>query len=75
MAKVTAFGQPVNDIERNAIAYLRSHLPNSYEIFHNLEIKQNKDVFEIDLIILAPQCVFVVDIKGIRGLVEVYGSK
>jgi serine/threonine protein kinase len=75
MAKVTAFGQPVNDIERDAIAYLRGHLPDSYEIFHNLEIKQNQEVFEIDLIILAPQCVFVVDIKGVRGLVEVCGSK
>jgi hypothetical protein len=75
MAKVTAFGQPVNDLERDAIAYLRGHLPDSYEIFHNLEIKQNQEVFEIDLIILAPQCVFVVDIKGVRGLVEVCGSK
>ncbi len=75
MAKVIAFGQPVNDVERDAIAYLRGHLPNTYEILHNLEIKQNKEVFEIDLVILAPQCVFVVDIKGIHGRIEVFGSK
>jgi len=46
---------------------LRGHLPDTYEIIHNLEIKQDKEVFEIDLVLLAPQCVFVVDIKGTHG--------
>ncbi len=75
MARVTAFGQPANDVERDAINYLRGHLPDTYEIIHNLEIKQDKEVFEIDLAILAPQCVFVVDIKGTHGHIEIYGSK
>lgn len=75
MARVTALGQPANDVERDAINYLRGHLPDTYEIIHNLEIKQDKEVFEIDLAILAPQCVFVVDIKGTHGHIEVYGSK
>jgi len=74
MAKVTPFGQPANDSERDAIYYLR-RLPDTFEIFHNLEIKQNKETFEVDLVILAPQCVFVVDVKGTRGQIEVIGSR
>ncbi|XHX78438.1 MAG: protein kinase [Stenomitos frigidus ULC029] len=74
MAKVTPFGQPANDGERDAIYYLR-RLPDTFEIFHNLEIKQNKETFEVDLVILAPHCVFVVDVKGTRGQIEVIGSR
>ena len=74
MAKITAFGQPANDGERGAIYYL-SRLPDTFEIFHNLEIKQNKETFEVDLVILAPQCIFVVDVKGTRGQIEVIGSR
>jgi len=74
MAKVTPFGQPANDGERDAIYYLR-RLPDTFEIFHNLEIKQNKETFEVDLVILAPQCVFVVDVKGTHGQIEVIGSR
>jgi len=61
MARVTAFGQPAMWWSR--MRYLRGHLPDTYEIIHNLEIKQDKEVFEIDLVLLAPQCVFVVDIR------------
>ncbi|MDB9314135.1 NERD domain-containing serine/threonine-protein kinase, partial [Spirulina sp. CS-785/01] len=68
-------GPPVNEVERDAIAYLRGHLPNTYTIFHNLELRGNQIISEIDLVIIAPQCVFVVDIKGIHGTIEVFGSK
>lgn len=74
MAKITPFGQPANDGERDAIYFLR-RLPDAFEIFHNLEIKQNQEIFEVDLVILAPQCVFVVDVKGTRGRIEVIGSR
>jgi serine/threonine protein kinase len=74
MAKIIPFGQPANEGERDAIYYLR-RLPDTFEIFHNLEIKQNKETFEVDLVILAPQCVFVVDVKGTRGQIEVVGSR
>ena len=75
MADVIKIGEPANDVERNAIAYLRDRLPSTYKVLHNLEIKQGVEIFEIDLVILAPHCVFVVDIKGTRGLIYVYGSK
>ena len=75
MANVVAIGQPVNDSEREAIAYLRDHLPDSFTVIHNFELKQARNVFEIDIALLGPQCVHVIDVKGTRGLVDVYGSK
>lgn len=74
MAKITPFGQPANEGERDAIYYLR-RLPDTFEIFHNLEIKQNQETFEVDLVILAPQCVFVVDVKGTHGQIEIIGPR
>lgn len=75
MAKVIAVGQPANDSERQAIAYLRDNLPATFTILHNLEIVDNKDIFEIDIVILAPHCVFLVDVKGTIGQVDIHGAK
>ena len=40
MAKVIPVGQPVNDAERSAIAYLRDRLPDNYVLLHNFEIER-----------------------------------
>lgn len=75
MAKVIPIGQPVNDAERQAIAFLRDHLPADWLLLHNFEIRQGREVFEIDIALLTPHAVYVVDVKGTHGLIEVYGSK
>jgi serine/threonine protein kinase len=75
MAKVIAVGAPVNDAERQAIAYLRDHLPEGYTLLHNFEIQRGGELFEIDLAVLAPHALYLVDVKGTRGLIDVYGSK
>lgn len=75
MAKVIPIGQPVNDSERQAIGFLRDRLPDGWLIFHNFEMRQGAEVFEIDLAILSPHAVYLVDVKGTRGLIDVYGSK
>ena len=75
MAKVIPIGQPTNESERQAIGFLRDHLPEGWLIFHNFEMRQAAEVFEIDLAILAPHSVYLVDVKGTRGNIEVYGSK
>ena len=75
MAKVVAIGQPVNDSEREAIAYLRDHLPDGFTVIHNFELRQGHNIFEIDIALLGPHCVYLVDVKGTRGLVDVHGSK
>lgn len=75
MAKVIPIGQPVNDSERLAIGHLRDNLPHTYTVLHNFEIIQSSDIFEIDLAVIAPHCVFVVDVKGTRGSIDVHGGK
>lgn len=74
-AKVIPVGEPANDSERRAIGTLRDGLPNGYFVLHNFEIRANNQVYEIDLAVVAPHCVYVVDVKGTRGNIEVYGSK
>ena len=75
MAKVVAIGQPVNDSEREAIAYLRDRLPDGFTIIHNFELRQGRNIFEIDIALLGPHCVHLIDVKGTRGLIDVHGSK
>lgn len=75
MARVIAIGQPANNSEREAIAYLRDHLPNSYAVIHNFELKQGHELYEIDIALLTPHSVFVMDVKGTRGLIDVYGAR
>lgn len=75
MAKVIPIGQPANESERQAIGFLRDHLPDGWLIFHNFEMRQGEEVFEIDIAILAPHAMYLVDVKGTRGNIDVYGSK
>jgi serine/threonine protein kinase len=75
MAKVIPIGQPANESERQAIGFLRDHLPDGWVVFHNFEMRQGQEVFEIDIAILAPHAVYMVDVKGTRGNIDVYGSK
>lgn len=75
MTKVIPIGQPANESERQAIGFLRDHLPDGWLIFHNFEMRQGEEVFEIDIAILAPHAVYLVDVKGTRGNIDVYGSK
>jgi serine/threonine protein kinase len=75
MARVVAVGQPTNESERSAIRHLRDYLPDSFTVIHNFELNEGVEVAEIDLAIVGPHCVFVVDVKGTRGRVDVHGSK
>ena len=75
MAKVIPIGKPVNEAEIQTIAFFRDNLPENWLIFHNFELRQGVEVFEIDIAIVASHAVYLVDVKGVRGNVEVYGSK
>lgn len=75
MAKVIPIGQPANESERQAIGFFRDHLPDGWLIFHNFEMRQGEEVFEIDIALLAPHAVYLVDVKGTRGNIDVCGSK
>lgn len=75
MAKVIPVGQPVNDAERSAIAHLRDRLPDSYIMLHNFEIERQGERFEIDIALLTPHALYLIDVKGTRGSIDVYGNK
>jgi hypothetical protein len=75
MAKVTAIGQPVNDAERTAIAHLRDRLPDTFTLLHNFEIERQGERFEIDIALLTPHALYLIDVKGTRGSIDVYGNK
>jgi len=75
MAKVIAIGQPVNDAERSAIAYLRDRLPDTFTLLHNFEIERQGELFEIDMALLAPHALYLIEVKGTRGSIDVYGPR
>lgn len=75
MATVISIGEPVNEAERQAIAHLRDHLPSGYVVLHNFEIVREGETFEVDVAVVAPHAVYLVDVKGTRGLIDVYGPK
>ena len=75
MAKVIPIGEPVNDAERAAIAHLRDHLPDGYLILHNFEICRDDEKFEVDVAVIAPHAVYLVDVKGTHGLIDVAGPQ
>jgi serine/threonine protein kinase len=75
MAAVVPIGEPVNEAERLAIAHLRDHLPASYRVLHNFEVSRHGETFEVDIAVIAPHAVYLVDVKGTRGLIDVYGPK
>lgn len=75
MAKVIAIGQPANAAEREAIAHLRDHLPDSFTLLHNFELRVGNQTFEIDLALLAPHAVYLVDVKSTAGEIHVHAGK
>jgi hypothetical protein len=70
MAKVFPRGQPANDAEREAIACLRDHLPDTYILLHNFEIEHQGERFEIDIALLAPHALYLIDVKDTRGTIN-----
>lgn len=77
MAKVIAIGQPVNDAERRAIAFLRDNLPDTYTVIHSFEIRRprEKQSYEIDIALIAPHSLFVIDVKGTLGHIDLYSHQ
>ena len=76
MAQVTPIGQPVNDAERAAIAELRDRLPADFRIIHNFELRgDNGQWFEVDVAVVAPHAIYLVDVKSTGGEIHVSGGK
>jgi len=76
MAQITPIGQPANEPEKAAIGYLRDHLPADYRVLHNFELRSDDGQwFEIDIAVVAPHAVYLVDVKSTYGEIHVAGSR
>src|SRR5690349_13005851 len=73
-ARIVAVGEAVNDAERRVIAHLRDHAPNDWTVLHSVEIPHGSRLFEVDLVVVTGHAVYVIDVKGTRGRIEVDGS-
>lgn len=74
MAKVIPIGQPANQEERKTIAWLRDHLPDDYYVVHNFEVEQYDQPFEVDICLITPHALYIIDVKGVHGRVDVNGN-
>ncbi|MFI9463270.1 methylation-associated defense system protein kinase MAD6 [Streptomyces xiamenensis] len=74
-ARIVAVGEAVNDAERRVIAHLRDHAPDDWTVLHSVEIPNGNRLFEVDLVVVTGHAVYVIDVKGTRGRIEVDGSR
>lgn len=75
MARIIPVGEPENDAERRVIAHLRDHAPDQWTVLHNVELPRRGQRYEVDLIVITPHAVYVIDTKGTHGLIEVVRNK
>jgi serine/threonine protein kinase len=76
MARIVPIGPPVNDAERAVIAHLRDHGPDEWTVLHSLEIPDSRGrLFEVDLVVVTRHMVYVIDVKGTFGRIDVQGSR
>ncbi|WP_263249607.1 methylation-associated defense system protein kinase MAD6 [Saccharopolyspora rosea] len=75
MAQILGGGPPVNDDERAVLARLRDHGPDHWLVLHNIEIPGRNETFEVDVLVVTGRALFVADVKGTRGRIEVAGPK
>ncbi len=69
MAKHIKIGEPVNEAERWAFELLTAELPADYLLLTNLEILAQP--LEIDALILGELAIYLVDVKGYVGSLDV----
>ncbi|WP_067225810.1 serine/threonine protein kinase [Streptomyces sp. NBRC 109706] len=74
-ARIVAVGEAVNDAERRVIAHLRDHAPDDWTVLHSVEISYGNRLFEVDLVVVTGHAVYVIDVKGTSGRIEVDGSR
>ena len=75
-ARIVAVGEAVNETERRVIAHLRDHAPDDWTVLHSVEIPyRGYELFEVDLVVVTGHAVYVIDVKGTRGHIEVVGNR
>ena len=63
---------PVNEGEQAVLAFLAQNLPDNFELHPNLQISVGRaDLVECDIVVLGPDCVWIVEVKDLAGQVKV----
>ena len=63
-------GEPVNDGERKVLRLLEEGLPNDHLLIPAIQIPVRKRRDEIDIIVIGPECLVVVEVKDLHGPVQ-----
>jgi serine/threonine protein kinase len=70
-AQFIQIGEPAHDAERQALRFLVEGLPDRYTVYGNAWLVERSGVvYELDAVVVAPQAIFVVEIKSYRGRIE-----
>ncbi|MEZ4399111.1 MAG: protein kinase [Kofleriaceae bacterium] len=70
-ARFIKLGDPAHDSERQALRFLVENLPATYTVYGNAWLVERSGVVhELDAVVVGPHALFVVEIKGYRGVIE-----
>lgn len=64
---------PVNEGERRVVQWLKAHLPDVFELYPNLTVVVDggKNQVECDIVVIGPDCMWIVEVKDLAGRVVV----
>lgn len=69
MAKLIPLGECVTRGEQRTLEYLQKNLPDDWLVFGNAQVTTGELNREIDAIVVGERCVWVVDEKGLWGVI------
>ncbi|MFE9043719.1 protein kinase [Streptomyces sp. NPDC007818] len=75
MAQHIPGGPFANDGERKVVRHLVENSPPHWIVMSNVEVPTREGPYEIDVIVVADHALHLIDVKGVRGRVEVTGPK
>jgi tRNA A-37 threonylcarbamoyl transferase component Bud32 len=72
VAIIHPVGEPADNCERKVIDYLKVHLPDSFHVYHNLELipRRGGHPYEYDVIVVGELFACVVEVKGYQGIIR-----
>jgi serine/threonine protein kinase len=74
-ARIVAVGDAVNDAERRVVAHLREHAPTDWTVLPCVEVPHESRLFKAGLVVVTGHAVYVLDVNGTHGRIEVDDSR
>lgn len=72
MAIIHPVGEPVDSCEQKVVDYLETNLPDSFHVYHNLELvpRRGGHPYEYDIVVVGGLSAWVVEAKDYRGIIR-----